>query len=428
MAQVPLNQASLKEAWSLQDWLTYLNEIHPTNIELGLERVSSVFKTLNISFLEKTVVTVAGTNGKGTTCALIEQAVLAANKTVGVFSSPHLVDYRERVRINGEMLSEAAHCSAFLQVEKARGNTSLTYFEFGTLAAMQLLFDAGVDYLLLEVGLGGRLDAVNIIDPNIAVITGIDLDHQDWLGNSKELIAKEKAGIFRANIPAVIGEPEPTESLRQAVLDYQVDAKWQGSTFCYSVNEQGFHWQGKESKFDSLPSPHIPLQNASTALQVIELLKLELDQQAIASVFKHTRLPGRRQIIQSNPTVILDVAHNPQATRLLAADLRQKKFKRLIAVVGMLADKDISETLAPMLDLVDSWYCADLNVPRGAKAKALVSVLATTEKVLEFTTVENAYSEALQQADKEDCVIVFGSFFTITDILSLHSKYLLSED
>jgi dihydrofolate synthase/folylpolyglutamate synthase len=422
MSHIQAYQASEKEAWSLDQWLIYLEQIHPSNIELGLTRVAEVFNRLQLDFSQQTIVTVAGTNGKGTTCALIEQALLTSKHTVAVFSSPHLLDYRERVRVLGDMLSENAHCQAFLKVEQGRGEISLTYFEFGTLAALQLMADSNVKYLLLEVGLGGRLDAINIIDPTIAVITSIDLDHQNWLGNTKELIAIEKAGIFRANISAVIGEPHPPTTLIDATLSYQVKPLWQGIDFGFQIDANGFHWHGVNSRFDNLPIPNIPAQNASTALQVIEILELQLDNTQMAQVFSQTRLPGRRQIFQNKPTVILDVAHNPQATSLLALDVKNMKYKRVIAVVGMLADKDIDATLAPMLPVVSFWYCATLNVPRGAQSSTLVrAVLSSEQKVLEYNSVEDAYRCALEKADKDDLVIVFGSFFTVTNILKLGS-------
>ena len=422
MSHISTPQASEKEAWSLDQWLRYLEQVHPSNIELGLERVAEVYRNLQLDLSQRTIVTVAGTNGKGTSCALIEQALLMSGQSVAVFSSPHLLDYRERVRVAGAMLTEKAHCHAFLKVEQARGDTALTYFEFGTLAALQLMADSDAKTLLLEVGLGGRLDAVNIVDPTIAVITSIDLDHQDWLGNTKELIAIEKAGIFRANIKAVIGEPHPPTTLVEAALEYQVEPVWQGRDFYFQIDEKGFHWKGVKSHYDNLPIPNIPAQNASTALQVIEILGLQLDNIQMAQVFKLTSLPGRRQITQYNPTVMLDVAHNPHATRLLAIDIKNMKCKRVIAVVGMLADKDIKATLAPMLSVVTTWHCASLDVPRGAQSSTLVSaVLSSEQKVLDYESVETAYQCALEKAEKEDLVIVFGSFFTVTNVLKMGS-------
>jgi dihydrofolate synthase/folylpolyglutamate synthase len=420
MSQIPSSHASDKEDWSLDQWLTYLEQVHPSSIELGLERVAEVFRNLQLDLEKRIVITVAGTNGKGTTCALIEQALLIANCSVAVFSSPHLLDYRERVRISGLMLTEEEHCQAFLKVEQARGDTPLTYFEFGTLAALQLMVDFDVKYLLLEVGLGGRLDSVNVVAPSIAVITSIDLDHQDWLGDTKELIALEKAGIFRANIPAVIGEPQPPTTLINASLDYQVKPVWQGSDFHFQIDDKGFHWQGVKSCYEFLPIPNIPAQNASTALQVIEILELQLDYKKMSQAFKQTSLPGRRQVIQNKPTVMLDVAHNPHATNLLAFDIKNMKYKRVIAVVAMLADKDIIATLAPMLSVVSIWYCASLDIPRGAKSSTLVSaVLSSQQKVLEYDSVEIAYKYALEKAKQDDLVIVFGSFYTVTDVLKI---------
>ncbi|MCF2946720.1 bifunctional tetrahydrofolate synthase/dihydrofolate synthase [Paraglaciecola aquimarina] len=434
MAESAINQVSNKEAWSLQQWLSYLNDIHPSNIELGLDRVAKVYQNLDISFTNKTVITVAGTNGKGTTCALVEQILLAQDKTVGVFSSPHLIDYRERVRVAGSMLTTEAHCQAFLKVDSARSDTSLTYFEFGTLAALVLLHEANADYVLLEVGLGGRLDAVNILDPNIAVITGIDLDHQDWLGDTKEQIAKEKAGIFRAGIPAIIGDPNPPLSLKKAAIDYKVKPKWQDVDFGYQVNEDGFSWHSQTCQYQGLPVPNIPAQNASTALQVIETLGLEVPELLLTQVFASVHLPGRRQVLQTQPTVMLDVAHNPQATGLLASDLKQLGSNKIFGVIAMLQDKDVAASLAPMLDIVDTWHCATLHMPRGGQAQKLVSVINSTnsaglvKKVIEFEQVTQAYEAALEQAEENDCIIVFGSFFTIAEVLNLHNENSIAED
>lgn len=412
-------QATDKVAWSIEQWLNYLGEIHPTNIELGLERVLTVFKRLNINFKTKTVITVAGTNGKGTTCAMIEQALLMQGQSVGVFSSPHLVDYRERVRIQGDMLSQLAHCHAFYQIEKARKEISLTYFEFGTLQALWLMAQADCDYVLLEVGLGGRLDAVNIIDPDIAVITSIDLDHQEWLGNTRDAIATEKAGIFRPHIAVVIGEPEPPESLIYKAKENEVVADWQGQAFQFELNSRFFSWRNSAYCFADLPKPLIPAQNASTALQVLSVLKFDLSHTFVEKLFKQTCLQGRRQIVQYKPTVMLDVAHNPHATRLLASEIQQQHYHKVFAVVGMLGDKDMENSLKPMLNCITQWNCASLAVPRGAKANQLVSVLSAANLVLEFNSVHEAYSAAQAQAQDQDLIVVFGSFYTVAEVLLL---------
>ena len=412
-------KAAAQAAWSLDQWLDYLGEIHPANIELGLERVAAVFNILGLDLSTKTIITVAGTNGKGTTCAMIEQALLLQGKSVAVFSSPHLLDYRERVRIQGEMLSHTLHCQAFMRVEQARQAISLTYFEFGTLQALQLMADSQAEYLILEVGLGGRLDAVNIIDPDVAVITSIDLDHQEWLGTTREAIATEKAGIFRAGIPVIIGEPEPPLTLVAAAKTLGVAATWQSQDFHFELSDSGFSWRNQSYQFDQLIKPLIPAQNAATALQTLNVLGLPLKPTFVNQLFAQTKLLGRRQIVQQQPTIMLDVAHNPHATRLLAQEISQQYYRQVIAVVGMLADKDIQQSLAPLVKYVDSWHCASLHVQRGAKAKQLVSVLSQGKMVLEFDSVTQAYTAACDIAHKEDLILAFGSFYTVAEVLTL---------
>jgi dihydrofolate synthase/folylpolyglutamate synthase len=259
------------------------------------------------------------------------------------------------------------------------------------------------------------------VDPNVAVITGIALDHQDWLGNTRELIAIEKAGILRPNIPVVIGEPNPPVTLNEAAQAVAVKPLWQGVNFRYQIDNTGFNWQGMNHQYRALPVPHIPAQNASTALQVLEILGVELEHQQMVQVFSNTQLLGRRQIIQHQPTVMLDVAHNPQATALLANDLKSKRYRSVIAVVGMLTDKDIKASLAPMLSVISTWHCATLNVPRGASANTLFSILSAEKKVLNFNSVETAFLAALEKSAKDDLIIVFGSFFTVADVLKVRS-------
>ncbi len=415
----PLANRASDEARSLPQWLTYLESIHPTTIELGLDRLKQVFQRLSIDFKPAQVITVAGTNGKGTTCAFIEQALLSKGKSVAVYSSPHLIDYRERVRVNGAMLSEQAHCAAFSAVEQARGEISLTYFEFGTLAGMLLMADAGVDYVLLEVGLGGRLDAVNIVDPDLAIITGIDIDHKDWLGDNREDIGREKAGIFRDGIPVVIGDPNPPMSVLQVAEAHRVKALYQGKDFSFQTDGALWQWQLGQSQFSALPMPHIPMQNVSTALAALHLLGIEFVLAELQSVIERTHLAGRMQVIQQQPRVIVDVAHNPQATQQLASQLGAMNYRQLYLVVGMLKDKDIEQSLAPLFDLPEvHWLVSSPRVPRAADPQVLKKVLVGQRKVVDFCSIHDAYTEALSLAQDDDLIVVFGSFFTVAEILA----------
>ena len=285
----------------------------------------------------------------------IRDRCLAAGKKVGVYSSPHLIDYTERVRINGVDGSEQAHCRAFQAVERARGEIPLTYFEFGTLAGLKFIHDANVDIALLEIGLGGRLDAVNVVSPDIAVITSIDLDHQDWLGDTKELVAAEKAGIMRPNIPVVIGESVKYQALIDAVASNNASAWWQRQDFEYQVENDVLTWTNHDVSYLHLPLPHIPMQNVSTGLQVLQILELGLTEEQIAHVIKGTRVPGRCQILSQSPKVMVDVAHNPHATGYLLSQIAKCDYNNLFLVVGMLKDKDIKASLADFSQLGAQW-------------------------------------------------------------------------
>lgn len=410
-------QASEKETWTLPQWLKYLESTHSKSIDLGLSRVQQVYSRLDLDFSDKTVITVAGTNGKGTTCAFLEMASISAGKSVAVYSSPHLIDYRERVRVNREMLSEDDHCKAFLAVDNARLDTPLSYFEFGTLAGLYLIAHCQCEVALLEIGLGGRLDAVNIVEPNLAVITSIGLDHQDWLGSDKQSIAREKAGIFRHNINAVIGEQQPIESLVEAVTEKSVNALWQGQDFSYKQNANSWDWSYQDSSLTNLALPHIPIQNVSTALAALRVLNVSLSTEKINQIIKETRLPGRYQVLAEGPKVVLDVAHNPQASEHLKQKILSEKYERLHLVVAMLADKDIQESIEPMFELAAKWYTADLNVPRGASSEVFQPLLVGQELVLAAASVYDAYQYAIAKANENDLVVVFGSFFTVAEIL-----------
>jgi len=401
---------------TLPQWLEYLESIHPSAIDMGLDRVNEVAQRLNLRF-DARVITVGGTNGKGTTSALIENALLIDGQSVGVYSSPHLLDYRERVRINGTLPDAAAFCDAFEQVEQARGDISLTYFEFGTLAAMLMLMAAELDVVVLEVGLGGRLDATNIITPDCAVITSIGLDHQDWLGDTREKIAVEKAGIIRHGGKVVIGEPEPPHTLREAVKALNADAWWQNQEFSIARTDGAVTFTAAEQTLE-LSDTAIPLNNVATALAVLKHAGFIVSDATMQQAVANTRLPGRRQLIASQPDTYLDVGHNPQATESLAEWLDSKTFEQLHIVVAMLNDKAPAASLAPFKRFAPQWYLASTHGPRGLSAEKLAAAVENTPNRL-FTAVTEAYEAARQDADSEDLILVVGSFHTVADILAL---------
>lgn len=412
---------------ALEQWLSYLESIHPSAIDMGLTRVKQVAERLKLQFDNTLLITVAGTNGKGTTCRFLEQALLAQGKRVAVYGSPHLVSYRERVRFNGEWADSHAFCQAFQAIEAAREEITLTYFEFGTLAAIKMMQDWQADVVILEVGLGGRLDATNILDANLAVITTIDLDHQDYLGDTREKIATEKAGIMRENGKAVIGELRPPCTLFASVNELNVDAVWAQKDF-YSngsapLNQQGqWDWQGKHSILNSLPAPHIPFQNVCTALAALEAIELLPSNAIIQNVIANTRLPGRQQLLRNTPKVVVDVAHNPQATKAMLSWLQGFQANKIHAVVGMLKDKSIAETLAPLSQLNAQWYVASTEGARGCEEDVLTSALESAavpaSAISRFNGVAPAYESALKHCENNELVLVFGSFITVAAVMT----------
>lgn len=426
------NTSVALENKSLAQWLSYLESIHPTEIDMGLGRTKQVAERLGLSLSSSTVITVAGTNGKGTTCRFIEQALLAQGKTVAVYSSPHLVDYRERVRLNGALPEEAEFCNAFREVEVARGDISLTYFEFGTLAGMKMMQDWQVDVAILEVGLGGRLDATNIISPDLAVITTIGLDHQDWLGDTREKIAVEKAGILRDGIKAVIGELDPPTTLVSEVERFNATALWANKDF-FVDNASADDWQWRcaslNQTLSGLRFPSIPLQNVSTAIAALSHMDLLPDEDTLRTLTQTVSMPGRQQVLSDSPLVIVDVAHNPQATENLKRwiDVISERYgaKNMRFVVGMLKDKAIEETLVPLTKFNGCWYLADTHGSRGCNARVLQDALSrgnvTKEDVLTHSSVLDAFSAANNDYKEGDLIVVFGSFLTVADVLAQHS-------
>ena len=427
---------------SLCAWLKHLESLHPKGadgIELGLTRVARVKAALQQRPWCPLIV-VGGTNGKGSTCATLEAIYGAAGYRVGCYSSPHLLDYNERIRVDKVAVDDAALCAAFARVEAARreaGEVALTYFEFGTLAAWEVFAAREVDVLILEVGLGGRLDAVNVYDADCAVVTGIALDHTDWLGATREAIGYEKAGIYRAGKPAICADPEPPQALLDHAAAIGAELRVLGRDFgaCSDLGDLGdlgeqapwTFWQSDGLRRSGLPQPALrggfQLRNAAAVLAVVEALgdRLPVALPAVCRGLREVRLAGRFQVLPGRPAIILDVAHNPQAVAGLADNLREMGgFERTIAVVGMLADKDIAGALGALAGKIDVWLVASLDVPRGAPAEALAAVVADQQlggAVESFVSPVAAFARAAKLAGENDRIAVFGSFHTVAAVL-----------
>ena len=437
----------------LAAWLAYIGAetINSKHIGQGLDYIKFIAKKSGqLAVFQCPVITVAGTNGKGSCVAFLENILLSAGYRVGAYTSPHLLDYNERIRINGQNVSDEILCSSFEVINTTHINNTpnipLSFFEFTSLAAFYIFQQAHLDCIILEVGVGGRLDAVNIIDPNIAVLTSISIDHKEWLGDTREKIGREKAGIMRSGRPAVCGDENTPDSIIQYAQEINSPLYIKSRDFDYKIHppsglsghlppqggegrqerkeekrERGtWSWQSKINTFDNLPPICLPIQNASTALMVIELLQkyFRLDKAAVCQGLKQARLPGR---FEQQGTTIFDVAHNPASSELLAKQLLAKPnaLGKQIAVVGMLADKDIKQTLKPLAKWIDRWYIGSLDNARGAKAAVLAEALHSQGVVQTcycFDSVENAYSEALASIDKQDRIIVFGSFYTVAAV------------
>jgi len=399
----------------LATWLHYLEHLHSQAIELGLDRIQRVAAQLDLLKPAPFVFTVAGTNGKGTTCRTLETLLIAAGYRVGVYSSPHLVRYTERVRIQGEEISEAHHSASFARIEAGRGDISLTYFEFGTLSALNLFRQAALDVVILEVGLGGRLDATNIVDADVAVITSIALDHTDWLGPDRESIGREKAGVFRAGKPAVVGEADMPATIAAVAAEkgaqlLQINRDWQ-----WQRHSEGWTLQDAAGELCDLPLPQVPLPNAATALAALRASGLNVSEETIRAQLPNAVLAGRFQTVSHAPQVILDVAHNPHAAAYLASRLAElPRSGQVYAVAGMLHDKDIAGTLAALAPQVTHWYCAPLEGPRGASAAELLTHL---DSGTAYANVNAAWQAARAQASAEDVILVCGSFHTVAQVM-----------
>lgn len=412
---------------NLNDWLNWQTQLHSSSIELGLDRVAAVWQQLYPHPFPAAVITVAGTNGKGSCVAMLDAIFRAAGYRVGCYTSPHLLRYNERIRINGKELSDDAICQAFDRVDQTRGERSLTYFEFGTLAALDIFTANALDIVILEVGLGGRLDAVNIIDPDVALITSVDIDHTDWLGDNLEQIALEKAGILRAGKPAVFGGLNPPVSVLQHAAKLNSQLFVAGDDFSFEVaGSNTWSWHNAELHVDNLPFPALmgscQLQNAAAVLQVIRLLpRFNIDGETISHGLQNIDLAGRFQVVPGSVELILDVAHNPAAAQVLVDTLQKKPSQgRTLALFAMLADKDVAAVVEILAPHVDAWFLATLEEGRGLSADALQQQIDALNNEIQSSTapsVEKAYLMALDSAVPGDRVLVFGSFFTVSKVL-----------
>lgn len=411
---------------TLTDWLCYIEHSHPIHqIELGLDRVQHVAQRASLQQLPGRSILIGGTNGKGTTARCLEQLLLAQGYTVGVYSSPHLLNFNERLRINGADVADEQWVAGFAFVEQLRSDIALTYFEFTTLVAFYLLRQQQCDFCLIEVGLGGRLDATNIISPEISVITTVDLDHQDWLGDTREAIGFEKAGIFRSGKVAVIGELSPPATVLAHAAQQGCQVVLVNQQYHYQQDTTHWHWRGQHNQLDALPYPAMPVQNAACALAVLEQLQCLPTTTQTAAVLAALTLPGRMQWLQRNPAIIIDVAHNPQSARYLAEQLQKLKpgFSQIKALVGMLKDKDIAQTLAPLTSLFDQWHLVSLAGARGATAQHLVRYLPdTVSDITLHDDVVTAFSHVGTTLRADELLVVFGSFYTVSAVLADHQE------
>ena len=413
---------------TLDDWLAHCERLHPKTIDMTLDRVNAVRDRLGLKF-EVPVISVAGTNGKGSTCAMLECIGLQAGYRVGLYIKPHLVHFEERCRINGASIAAADLLPHFEAVEAARGDLALTYFEFTTLVIMRALASVPLDMVILEVGMGGRLDAVNTIDADCAVITSIALDHTEFLGPDREAIGREKAGIMRTGRPVVVSDPQPPQSLQDRATEIGADLWQLGRDFNVQGDKQQWSFAGRGRRWNGLAYPALrganQLLNAGGVLAAFEALReqLPITAQAVRNGLAMVELPGRFQIVPGAPTLVLDVAHNPQAVAALALNLDQMGFyPRTHAVFGAMRDKDIAGLLAHIAPLVDAWYLAELPISRAASPDELAAAVrqASGGREVAVTTHANpsaALAAAAVAADPADRIAVFGSFYTVGGVL-----------
>ena len=410
--------------------MVYQSNVHSQTIDLGLERVSTVARRMGLECMSCPVITVSGTNGKGSTIAFLESIYSAAGYHVGTYTSPHMLRYNERIRIKGSECADELLCDSFARIETARAEIPLSYFEFGTLAALDLFFrETTLDVILLEVGLGGRLDAVNIIDPDVAVVTSVSLDHTEWLGDDLESIGYEKAGIFRADVPAVFGDRKPPQSIVDHAKSLHAPLYVLGQHFNYQREESSWQWssQGRATKKLSRPGLFgaAQYQNAATALMTVALLEhqLSVTSQLCDQGISKAALLGRYQHVPGSIETILDIAHNSDSAKTLAHSLSETPVQgKTRVVLGMLEDKDIASVVTNLFEVVDNWYLCGLVVDRGASATRLKSEVQKslpTAHTQTFVDVKEAYKAARAESGQADRIIICGSTYTVAAFLSM---------
>lgn len=412
---------------NLHDWLTYLESLHPKTIALGLERVAQVKQRLNLQ-PDFPIITVGGTNGKGSVCAMLESILHAAGYRVGCYTSPHLLHYNERVRIAKQTVTDAELCASFEKIEQARGIIPLTYFEFGTLATVQCFIEHEVDVGILEVGLGGRLDAVNVFDNDCAVIASVDIDHTDYLGDTREAIAYEKAGIMRAGKIAICADADVPQAIRAQAQLVGAELWCIADEFGFNQHQGQWDYFSKVGSRNALPYPALrgayQLHNASAALAALDALKdrLPVSMGAVRRGLAEVNLAGRFQFVPGKPALILDVAHNPHAARSLAQNLAGlPPCPHTWAVFAMLKDKDMAGVVAVLDPHIDTWLVAGIDTPRGASSAELEQVLQQSMvrgEIKPCKNIADALCFACEAAGENDRIIAFGSFHTVAEVMA----------
>ena len=416
---------------TLDDWLAWQTTLHAREIELGLDRISEVAKRLDLLDCPFPVITVAGTNGKGSTVAILSAILHHAGYKVGTYTSPHIIHYNERIRIGLRCVQDAQLCESFEKINQARGDISLSFFEFATLTALDVFHKNAVDVAVLEVGLGGRLDATNIIDCDLGFVTSIGLDHTEWLGENRELIGLEKAGIYRADTPSICGDIDPPDSIKATAADINAQLFQLNEDFSYQVAKSSWSFISDDYSLHGLPLPNlsgeVQIRNAASVIMGLHCIKdkLPINTEAIETGLREVTLEGRFQRIVKDCEIILDVAHNYDSAKILSDNLiALPKPQKTIAVFAVLSDKDVDGIVGLLHEHIDDWYISQVNSPRRMPLDQVEQSLmqqSSTTSVRKFDSVEAAYLQAQQEATKGDRIIVFGSIFTVSEVLASES-------